>query len=64
VDEHVAFMKKALSRIETSQHAISTTLLDVRGRWDPRANPLFVPMVLDFGNGKAHIFFRGSWYRD
>ena len=31
VEKHVAFMTKALSKILVSQHAISTTLVEIRG---------------------------------
>jgi hypothetical protein len=64
VDEHVAFMKKALSKILISQHAISTILLDIRGDHASARVHCSCPMVVDLGGGKRQVFFQGLWYRD
>lgn len=64
VEEHVAFMKRALSKILISQHAISTILLDIRGDEASARVHCSCPMVVDLGEGKRHVFFQGLWYRD
>jgi hypothetical protein len=64
VEEHVAFMKKALSKILISQHAISTILLDVKGAEASARVHCSCPMVVDLGGGKTQVFFQGLWYRD
>ena len=64
VDEHVAFMKKALSKILISQHAVSTILLDIRGDEASARVHCSCPMVVDLGEGKRQVFFQGLWYRD
>jgi hypothetical protein len=64
VEEHVAFMRKALSKILISQHAISTILLDIRGDEATARVHCSCPMVVDLGEGKRHVFFQGLWYRD
>src|SRR3954453_3764154 len=47
VDEHVAYLEKALSKILISQHGISTMLFDIKGD-DARVRVLAsVPMVVD-----------------
>jgi hypothetical protein len=64
VEEHVAYLKNALSKILISQHGISTILFDVKGD-DARVRVLAsVPMVVDLGGGKTQVFFQGLWYRD
>jgi SnoaL-like domain len=64
VEEHVAFMKKALSKILISQHAISTVLLDISGDQAAARVHCSCPMVVDVGAGKRQVFFQGLWYRD
>ncbi|MER9214577.1 nuclear transport factor 2 family protein [Mesorhizobium sp. M0663] len=64
VDEHVAYMKGALSKILISQHAISTILLDLRGDEASARVHCSCPMVVDLGEGKRQVFFQGLWYRD
>jgi hypothetical protein len=64
VEEHVAFMKQALSKILISQHAISTSLLDIRGDEAGGRTHCSCPMVVDLGNGTTQVFFQGLWYRD
>jgi SnoaL-like domain len=64
VDEHIAFMRRALSKVLISQHAISTVLLDIRG--DPASARVHCScsMVVDQGEGMKQVFFQGLWYRD
>jgi hypothetical protein len=64
VEEHVTFMKKALSKIVISQHAISTTLIDIKGDEARARTHCSCPMVVDIGSGKSQVFFQGLWYKD
>lgn len=64
VEEHVTFMKRALSKILISQHAISTTLLELKGDEAFARTHCSCPMVVDLGNGKTQVFQQGLWYRD
>ena len=64
VEEHVAYLRKALSKILISQHAISTLRLDVRGDEASARLHASCPMVVDLGEGKTQVFFQGLWYRD
>jgi hypothetical protein len=43
VEEHIVFMKKALAKILISQHAISTTLLEIKGDGGHCADALLLP---------------------
>jgi hypothetical protein len=64
VDEHAAYLEKALSKILISQHGISTILFDIKGD-EARVRVLAsVPMVVDVGDGKTQVFFQGLWYRN
>jgi hypothetical protein len=64
VEAHVTYLKKALSKILTSQHAISTILLDIKGDEATARTHCSCPMVVDLGNGNKQVFFQGLWYRD
>ena len=64
VDEHISYMKRALSKIVVSQHAISTVLLDVKGNEASARAHCSCPMLLDLGNGGRQVFFQGLWYRN
>lgn len=64
VEEHIAYMKNALSKVLMSQHAISTVLVDLTGNEARVRAHCSCPMVLDQGNGQTHVFFQGLWYRD
>jgi SnoaL-like domain len=64
VEEHVVFMKRALSKILISQHAISTLLLDIRRDQANARVHCSCPMLVDLGEGKKQVFFQGLWYRD
>jgi ketosteroid isomerase-like protein len=64
VEDHIAFMKRALSKILISQHAISTILIEMHG---DRANARLhcsCPMKVDVGDRRSQVFFQGLWYRD
>ena len=64
VEEHVAYMKRALSKIFISQHAISTTLIGIKGDEASVRTHCSCPMVVDLGEGKRQVFFQGLWYRN
>jgi ketosteroid isomerase-like protein len=64
VEDHVSFMKKALSKILISQHAISTVLLQIDGAEASARAHCSCPMVVDLGGGRKQVFFQGLWYRD
>jgi hypothetical protein len=64
VEEHVAYLQRALSKILISQHAISTILIDIRSDEARARLHCSCPMVVDLGEGKRHVFFQGLWYRD
>src|SRR5437870_2042632 len=51
VEKHVEFMKKALAKILISQHAISTTLFDIKGDEANLRTHCSCPMVIDLGAG-------------
>jgi hypothetical protein len=64
VEEHIAYMKKALSKVLMSQHAISTILIEVNGDEASVRAHCSCPMVLDAGENKKHVMFQGLWYRN
>jgi hypothetical protein len=64
VEEHVAYMTKALSKILISQHAVSTVLIDIKNDEASARSHCSCPMVVDLGDGKTQVFFQGLWYRD
>jgi hypothetical protein len=64
VEEHVTYMRRALSKILISQHAISTILLEVEGDAARARVHCSCPMVVDVGGGKKQVFFQGLWYRN
>lgn len=64
VEEHIVYLKRALSKVVLSQHAISTIRIDLGvGHAKVRAH-CSCPMVLDFGETGSHVFFQGLWYRN
>ena len=64
VEEHIAYMKKALSKVVMSQHAISTILIEVNGDGATVRAHCSCPMVLDTRENNKHVMFQGLWYRD
>jgi hypothetical protein len=61
VEEHIAYMKKALSKVLISQHAISTILVELNGNEAGVRAHCSCPMVLDTG-GNRHAMFQGLCY--
>ena len=64
VEEHIQYLKKALSKVVLSQHAISTIRIDVTGDSAFVRAHCSCPMVVDLGESKTCIFFQGLWYRN
>ena len=63
VEEHIQYLKRALSKVVLSQHAISTIRIDVTdGGASVRAH-CSCPMVVDLGESKTEVFFQGLCYR-
>jgi len=64
VEEHIVYMRRALSKILISQHALSTVLLDIRGNEANARAHCSCPMVVDLGRNRTQVFFQGLWYRN
>jgi len=64
VEEHIAYMRKALSKVLISQHAISTILVELSGNQARVRAHCSCPMVLDTGENNRHVMFQGLWYRN
>ena len=57
-------MKRALSKIQISQHAISSILTRIEGDEASIRAHCSCPMVVDMGDRQRHVFFEGLWYRN
>lgn len=64
VEEHITYMKKALSKVVISQHAISTILVELNGNEANVRAHCACPMVLDTGQSDKRVMFQGLWYRE
>jgi hypothetical protein len=64
VEDHITYMKKALSKILLSQHAISTSMVKINGDTAIARTHCSCPMKVDLGNDNTQIFFQGLWYYD
>ncbi len=64
VEEHIAYMRKALSKVLISQHAISTILVQLNDNEAGVRAHCSCPMLVDLGESKKHVFFQGLWYRN
>jgi len=63
VDEHVSFMKKALTKVLISQHQISPCLIKFLNDQEAIVKTkCLCPMVLEAGDDK-HVFYQGLWYK-
>ncbi|HEX3385538.1 MAG TPA: nuclear transport factor 2 family protein, partial [Mucilaginibacter sp.] len=58
------YMKKALSRILLSQHAISTLLIEITNNTAKVRTHCSCPMKVKLENGDTQMFFQGLWYYD
>jgi hypothetical protein len=63
VEDHVVYLKRALSRILISQHDISTVLVDLEEAQAKVRAHCSCPMVVDLGSGRTQVFFQGLQYR-
>jgi 3-phenylpropionate/cinnamic acid dioxygenase small subunit len=63
-EEHVAYLQRALSKVEISQHAISTVLIRLNGNEATARSHCSCPMVVKTDDNPRHVFFQGLWYRD
>ena len=64
VEEHIQYLRRALSKVVLSQHAISTVRIDLSINTAQVRAHCSCPMVLDLGESKPHVFFQGLWYRN
>jgi hypothetical protein len=64
VEEHVAYLKRALSKVLMSQHAISTVLIEQNGDEAEVRAHCSCPIVFDTGQADKHVMFQGLWYRE
>jgi hypothetical protein len=63
VEDHVLYLKRALSHILISQHDISTVLVDLEDTQARIRAHCSCPMLVDLGSGKTQVFFQGLQYR-
>lgn len=64
VEEHIQYLRSALSKIALSQHAISTICIEFGVNTAQVRAHCFCPMVVGLGEAKTHVFFQGLWYRN
>jgi hypothetical protein len=62
VEEHIQYLKRALSKVVLSQHAISTIRINLSADVAQVRAHCSCPMVLNTGEAKPHVFFQGLWY--
>jgi SnoaL-like domain len=64
VEEHIAYLKRALSKVLMSQHAISTVLVELNGNEAKIRAHCSCPIVFDTGQNDRQVMFQGLWYRE
>lgn len=64
IEEHIQYLRRALSNVVLSQHALSTVRIDLSGDTAQVRAHCSCPMVVEFAQGKDHVFFQGLWYRN
>jgi hypothetical protein len=64
VEEHITYLKRALTHIRTSQHTISTVLIDVNGESARAVVHCVCPMVVEMPGGATQTMLLGVRYRD
>jgi hypothetical protein len=64
VENHITYMKRALTKILLSQHTISTILIEISGDTAVVRTHCSCPMKVELDNGNSQIFFQGLWYYD
>jgi ketosteroid isomerase-like protein len=63
VEEHVTYLKRALSKVEMSQHAISTVLIELDGNEAKVRSHCSCPIVMATTEDAQHVMLQGLWYR-
>lgn len=58
------YFAQALAGVRTTQHTISTSMIDLSGRQATARTAAQVMMVTDNGEASDHVFFVGLWYQD
>ncbi len=64
VEEHIAYMRKALSKVLISQHAISTISVLLNGNEAEVRSHRSCPIAPNMGEEKRRVMFQGLWYRN
>ena len=64
VEEHVEYLKRALSKVVLSQHALATVRIDLSINSAKVRAHCSCPMVVNLGEAKTQVFFQGLWYRN
>jgi ketosteroid isomerase-like protein len=64
VDQMVEFLPRALEKVVSIQHAISTSRVDIDGDTAKAKTVCHCPVVLDHGDGRTAMYFQGLWYED
>ena len=64
VEEHIAYLERALSKVLMSQHAISTVLVELNGNEAGVRAHCSCPIVFDMGQDDRQVMFQGLWYRE
>jgi 3-phenylpropionate/cinnamic acid dioxygenase small subunit len=64
VEEHIQYLRRALSKVLSSQHAISTVRIELSANSALVHAHCSCPMVVDQGEAKRHVFFQGLRYRN
>ena len=64
VEEHVAYLKRALSKVAMSQHVISTVFVELNGDEAGVRAHCSCPIVFEMGQADKHVMLQGLWYRE
>ena len=60
----VEFLPRALEKVVSIQHAISTCRVDLDGDTARAKTVCHCPVVLPTVDGESEMFFQGLWYED
>lgn len=64
LDQMVEFLPRALEKVVSIQHAISTCRVDLDGDTARAKTVCHCPVVLPTVDGESEMFFQGLWYED
>jgi hypothetical protein len=64
VEEHIQYLRRALSKVLLSQHAISTVRINLSANSAQVRAQCSCPMVVDPGEARRHVFFQGLCYHN